>query len=265
MPYKIRDWDLHFEADRSKQWKSIKWVPIPNKQGSGYRRIMSEKNGLEIFACWIALIQVASTCNPRGDLSKYNLDDLSRLTLCDIKKLELSINYCSQRLDWIEVIGNIDKNVNECQKNVIDNASGSSILFNSIQCSSVLSEEEMQEEKQNKIIPPKIEWIAEYCKERKNGIDPQYFFDHYETRGWKPKGSNTKMKDWQSSIRTWEKNNVSTGRENGTYNSGLRSRTIKNNAGKPGYDASGKALGAAARPGEFDEGILTLDGVPDHR
>jgi hypothetical protein len=139
MPYKIRDWGLHFEADRSRQWKTIKWVPIPNKQGSGYRRIMSEKNGLEIFACWIALVEVGSLCSPRGDLTKYTLEDLSRLTLCDIKKLEISIIYCSQVLDWIEVIENLDKNVNECQKNVCVPAVGSSILFNSIQCSSIPS------------------------------------------------------------------------------------------------------------------------------
>ena len=50
--------------------------------------------------------------------------------------------------------------------------------------------------------------VSEYCNERKNGIDPQYFIDHYEARGWIPKGYKTKMKDWQATIRTWEKNNV---------------------------------------------------------
>ncbi len=32
-----------------------------------------------------------------------------------------------------------------------------------------------------------------------------------------------------------------------------------------GHDEHGNALGAEAKPGEFDEGIITLEGVPDHR
>jgi hypothetical protein len=75
-----------------------------------------------------------------------------------------------------------------------------------------IKEEGMQGEKsmvpekpQAKTIPPKIEWIKAYCDERRNGIDAQAFFDHYETRGWVPKGSTKQMKDWQAAIRTWEK------------------------------------------------------------
>jgi hypothetical protein len=199
MPYKIRNWDLYFEQDRSRQWKNLKWVPIPNKQGSGYRRIMSEKNGLEIFACWIVLVEVASTCNPRGDLSKYDLSDLSRLTLCNIKKLESSILYLSQTLDWIEIIENLDISVKNLQKNVIDTASGSSILFSSIQDTSLKSAEKLS----FKI--PTIEEIKKYCVERKNSVDPQAFLDHYESNGWMV--GKTKMKKWQAAIRTWENNN----------------------------------------------------------
>ena len=54
------------------------------------------------------------------------------------------------------------------------------------------------------IIPPKLEWIQEYCRERGNSVDPEKFFDFYESKGWMV-GKN-KMKDWQSSVRTWERN-----------------------------------------------------------
>jgi hypothetical protein len=142
--YKIRDWGKHFEHDRSKQWKNLQWVPVPNKQGKGYRKIMKEKDGLEIFACWIAMIELASKCEPRGDLSKYSIDDISLLTLIDENKLKRSIKYLSEVLDWIEVIKddgeNLDKNVNKIDKNVnkidvhgMSNSFDSSILFNSIQ------------------------------------------------------------------------------------------------------------------------------------
>lgn len=56
------------------------------------------------------------------------------------------------------------------------------------------------------VIPPTLEMVERYCRDRKNGIDPQGFIDHYETRDWKPKGYTKRMTDWQATIRTWERN-----------------------------------------------------------
>ena len=49
---------------------------------------------------------------------------------------------------------------------------------------------------------PTIEEISAYCKERNNSIDPQMFYDFYESKGWMV-GKN-KMKDWKAACRTWE-------------------------------------------------------------
>lgn len=75
---------------------------------------------------------------------------------------------------------------------------------------SIEIEKEIDKEKESikkKKIPPTIEDITSYCDERKNGIDPQHFFDYNEARGWVI-GKN-KMKDWKAAIRTWEKNQKS--------------------------------------------------------
>lgn len=50
---------------------------------------------------------------------------------------------------------------------------------------------------------PTIEEIAAYCAERKNNVDPQAFFDFYESVGWKV--GNKPMKDWRACVRTWER------------------------------------------------------------
>lgn len=50
---------------------------------------------------------------------------------------------------------------------------------------------------------PTIKEIADYCSERKNKIDPAYFFDYYETKGWKV--GKHKMTDWKACIRNWER------------------------------------------------------------
>lgn len=200
MKIRIRDWEENFEQDRSKQWKHLKWVPIPNKQGVGYKKIMAEKNGLEIFACWIALVQSASRCNPRGDLSKYTLHDLALDTMISDKILEDAILYLSQVLDWVEVIENLDKNVNNLDISRPVKDVGSSILCNSVLCNSKEGESGGKN-----TIPPTLEMVTIYCKERNMGIDPQSFLDHYEARGWQFK-TGQKMKDWQAAVRTWEKN-----------------------------------------------------------
>lgn len=67
--------------------------------------------------------------------------------------------------------------------------------------------EKKENKKEKNIIPPKLEWVENYCLERNNNIDPQAFFDFYEGKGWMI-GKN-KMKDWQAAIRTWEKNRQS--------------------------------------------------------
>jgi DNA replication protein DnaD len=51
--------------------------------------------------------------------------------------------------------------------------------------------------------PPTIDEIWEYCRERKNNVSPEKFFDFYESKGWMV-GKN-KMKDWKAAVRTWEK------------------------------------------------------------
>jgi hypothetical protein len=49
---------------------------------------------------------------------------------------------------------------------------------------------------------PHVFDIKNYCLERKNNIDPEAFYDFYESKGWKI-GKN-KMKDWKAAVRTWE-------------------------------------------------------------
>lgn len=51
--------------------------------------------------------------------------------------------------------------------------------------------------------PPTVEEVAEYCRERGNGINAQAFVDHYQANGWTR--GKTKIKDWRACVRTWER------------------------------------------------------------
>lgn len=64
---------------------------------------------------------------------------------------------------------------------------------------------------------PSINEIKEYCEERKNKIDPAYFFDYYEAKGWKV--GKTLMTDWKAVVRNWErKDPVEVQKEEKEYN-----------------------------------------------
>lgn len=57
---------------------------------------------------------------------------------------------------------------------------------------------------------PSLEEVSAYCLERKNSVDPQKWFDHYEANGWKV-GRNS-MKSWKAAVRTWEKSENGNGK-----------------------------------------------------
>lgn len=60
---------------------------------------------------------------------------------------------------------------------------------------------------------PTIEEIKEYCDKRGNNVDPEQFFDFYESKGWVV--GKAPMKNWQAAVRTWERNRY----EQSTYKS----------------------------------------------
>jgi hypothetical protein len=76
------------------------------------------------------------------------------------------------------------------------------------------NEIDLEKPKTKKFIKPSIQEIKDYCQERKNSVDAEKFFDHYESIGWK-KGK-TAIKDWKACVRTWEKNGYSSNSKNQT-------------------------------------------------
>lgn len=66
-----------------------------------------------------------------------------------------------------------------------------------------LKEKIPAESKRKSFVKPDVEEVRTYCLERKNGVDPQRFYDFYEARGWM--AGKVRMKDWKAAVRTWEK------------------------------------------------------------
>ncbi|MBI5150146.1 MAG: hypothetical protein HZA28_05165 [Candidatus Omnitrophica bacterium] len=90
-------------------------------------------------------------------------------------------------------------------------------------------------------LPPALEEIKAFCIDRKNQIDPETFFDFYQSQGWRV--GNNKMKDWRAAVRTWERRNKDQGRPAGGNGKVVNwDRLIEDRLGKIATDGMIKAM-----------------------
>lgn len=109
--YRIRDWNKHFENNRTRELKELRFVILSNKQdGDGYTELLDHPNGAAHYGAWVAITQVASKgqhpaggcgisagcCECRGVLLRdgarpHDLVSLSRLTRIPAVVLEEAI------------------------------------------------------------------------------------------------------------------------------------------------------------------------------
>ena len=108
--YRIANWNDHYENNRTRELKKLDWVPIPNKQdGDGYTLIMEHANGAAIFGAWIACVQIASRCEPRGTLLRdgakpHDSASLSRMSRVPEKTIKEMLELLTHGdIKWIEI------------------------------------------------------------------------------------------------------------------------------------------------------------------
>ena len=54
---------------------------------------------------------------------------------------------------------------------------------------------------------PTLDEVTSYCRERRNGVNPEKWHAHYVANGWKVgRAPGMPMKDWKGAVRTWEEN-----------------------------------------------------------
>src|SRR5690349_6739518 len=84
--YRIKAWNATFETSETRKLKSLNWLPEPvRRDGRAYRRLVRTDAGIIAWGCFKALLGVAATCEPRGELRRdtgepLDLTDLSGMT-----------------------------------------------------------------------------------------------------------------------------------------------------------------------------------------
>jgi hypothetical protein len=87
---RVRDWNKHFENNRTRELKVLTWFPAPNRyDGDGYTELIDHKNGTAHYGAWLCILGVASKCEIRGTLLRdaaggvktpHDVRTLSRIT-----------------------------------------------------------------------------------------------------------------------------------------------------------------------------------------
>lgn len=73
---RVRDWDKNFETHETRKLKHMLWISMPIKQdGDGYTDLvlstddaLGAQAGPLRLAAWVAMLQLAGRCSPRGTL-----------------------------------------------------------------------------------------------------------------------------------------------------------------------------------------------------
>lgn len=68
---------------------------------------------------------------------------------------------------------------------------------------SIMREKDKSSPEKRKIfVPPTLEEVRAYCKERRNAVNPEEFYAYYQCKDWQV--GRSRMKDWRAAVRYWE-------------------------------------------------------------
>lgn len=158
--------------------------------------------------------EITALCNAEGYCwasNKYFADlyGVSPITISRWINILVSRGYIASEIIYKEGTKEIDKryiricydplnkNVNTpINENVKDNNTSSNNTLN------ITSN--IDKPTRTRFIPPTLEEVQAYCRDRNNNVDAEKFINHYKSNGWMV--GRTKMQDWQAAVRTWERN-----------------------------------------------------------
>ena len=69
--------------------------------------------------------------------------------------------------------------------------------------------------KLKKFVPPTLEQVEQYVKEKGLQVDPQFFCEYYEADNWHSKGEP--VKSWKQKILTWHRKEMLKGKPKKCY------------------------------------------------
>jgi hypothetical protein len=107
--FRVRNWNKHYENNRSRCLQKLGWFPMPNRlDNDGYIELVMHPSGPAHLGAWVAILQTASRCRPRGVLIRDNLaphtpESLSRITRLPPDVISDSMGRLVA-IGWLEIV-----------------------------------------------------------------------------------------------------------------------------------------------------------------
>ena len=76
--------------------------------------------------------------------------------------------------------------------------------------SSVKDSKEKERARKTRFVPPSLDEVKIYCKERKSCVDPYRFWEYFDSGGWTD-SKGQKVRNWKQKLITWENHSSNTG------------------------------------------------------
>ena len=115
------------------------------------------------------------------------------------ENLHNGVKFCSYRVNnnWFGISENDMGYTKNCHGGISENVTNNKREEINININSLYKKGSSHFQK------PSVDDIRSYCQERGNKVDPEQFYNFYESKGWLV--GKSPMKDWRAAVLTWEK------------------------------------------------------------
>jgi len=114
-------------------------------------------------------------------------------------------------------------------------------------------EKEIYKEKEKRFVPPTVEEVEAYIKEKGYQVDAEKFVAYYESKGWLV--GKSPMKSWKAALVTWKKNSFGNQNKNQSGNGFLD--ILREMDEKEGVISNGQEADSTS-PFDFESGVSEL-------
>lgn len=106
--YRVKDWNDHYENNRTRDLKRMDWVPIPNRMDkASYVRLVSHPDGAAHLGAWLAIVEIASRCDTRGTLIQDGIPlsphDIAAISHLPAVVIEAAMHRLCSEVGWLEI------------------------------------------------------------------------------------------------------------------------------------------------------------------
>ena len=106
--YRIRNWSRHYETNKTRPLKTLSWISLPIAlDNDGYAELMENENGVAHFGVFVAILEVAARCVPRGCLLRargvpHDAPSLARVCRIPVPIVQEALDRLVT-IGWIEI------------------------------------------------------------------------------------------------------------------------------------------------------------------